>query len=74
MIKRVIERHEVEAAILAGALIKEYPDDKYSPTCLIKRLELMDRLHGIGVVFDAETSCWIFFYLDMNAHTVIQFV
>ncbi|MCG2775713.1 MAG: DUF4258 domain-containing protein [Desulfobacterales bacterium] len=35
MIKRTIGRHEVEEAILAGESIERYPDDKYSPTCLI---------------------------------------
>ena len=35
MIKRSIGRHEVEEAILRGEIIEEYPDDKYSPSCLI---------------------------------------
>ena len=35
MIKRSIERFEVEDAIIAGEIIEEYPDDKYSPSCLI---------------------------------------
>ena len=35
MIKRSIDRSEVEEAILFGEIIEEYPDDKYSPTCLI---------------------------------------
>ncbi len=35
MIERAIGRHEIETAILTGELIEEYPDDKYSPTCLI---------------------------------------
>ena len=35
MIKRAIDLHEVEEAIFAGEFIEEYPDDKYSPTCLI---------------------------------------
>lgn len=35
MIKRSIDRHEVEAVILTGEIIEEYPDDKYSPSCLI---------------------------------------
>lgn len=35
MIKRSIDRHEVEEAILSGEIIEEYPDDKYSPSCLI---------------------------------------
>jgi len=35
MIKRSIGHYEVEEAILNGEIIKEYPDDKYSPSCLI---------------------------------------
>ncbi|MEW6448806.1 MAG: DUF4258 domain-containing protein [Bacillota bacterium] len=35
MIKRSIDRQEVEEAILKGEIIEEYPDDKYSPSCLI---------------------------------------
>ncbi len=35
MIKRLIERFEVEEAIINGELIEEYPDDKYSPSCLV---------------------------------------
>lgn len=35
MIKRSIDRREVEEAILKGEIIEEYPDDKYSPSCLI---------------------------------------
>ena len=35
MIKRIVTRQEVEGAILRGEIIEEYPDDKYSPSCLI---------------------------------------
>ncbi len=35
MIKRFIDRHEVEEAIMNGEIIEEYPEDKYSPSCLI---------------------------------------
>jgi len=35
MIKRSIFRLEVESAILKGKVIERYPDDKYSPSCLI---------------------------------------
>lgn len=35
MIKRDILRHEVEEAIFQGEVIEEYPDDKYSPSCLL---------------------------------------
>jgi hypothetical protein len=35
MIKRSIDRIEVEETILFGEVIEEYPDDKYSPSCFI---------------------------------------
>ena len=35
MIKRSIDRYEVEEAILAGEIIESYPDDKHSPSCLV---------------------------------------
>ena len=35
MIQRSIERHEVDESILNGEIIEDYPDDKYSPSCLI---------------------------------------
>lgn len=35
MIDKSIDRREVEEAILGGEIIEEYPDDKYSPSCLI---------------------------------------
>ena len=35
MIKRSITRLEIEEAVINGEIIEEYPDDKYSPSCLI---------------------------------------
>ncbi len=35
MIKRSIDRHEIEEVIFRGEIIEEYPKDKYSPSCLI---------------------------------------
>ena len=35
MIRRSIDRMEVEEAVLTGEIIEEYPEDKYSPSCLI---------------------------------------
>ena len=35
MIKRAIDRTEIEESVLSGEIIEEYPDDKYSPSCLI---------------------------------------
>lgn len=35
MMKRSIRRQEIEAALLAGEIIEEYPEDKYSPSCLV---------------------------------------
>ncbi len=35
MIKRSITRLEIEETVINGEIIEEYPDDKYSPSCLI---------------------------------------
>ena len=35
MISRSIGRLEVEETIISGEIIEEYPDDKYSPSCLV---------------------------------------
>ena len=35
MIFRSINRHEIEESILNGEIIEDYPDDKYSPSCLV---------------------------------------
>ena len=35
MIQRSIEQYEVEEAVLGGEIIEDYPEDKYSPSCLI---------------------------------------
>lgn len=35
MMKRDILRREVEDALFQGEIIEEYPDDKYSPSCLV---------------------------------------
>jgi len=35
MIERSIERTEVEETIANGEVIEEYPEDKYSPSCLV---------------------------------------
>jgi len=43
MIQRSIERFEVVEAILNGEIIEEYPQDKYSPSCLIYGKTKADR-------------------------------
>ena len=43
MLERAIERVEVEEAIRNGIIIEEYPDDKYSPSCLIYGQTLVRR-------------------------------
>jgi len=35
MIRRSIQRFEVEETISYGEIIEHYPEDKYSPSCLI---------------------------------------
>lgn len=46
MISRGINREEAEQAIANGEIVEEYPDDKYSPTCLVHgRTETGRHLH-----------------------------
>jgi hypothetical protein len=46
MIERSIDRLEIEEVIQSGEIIEEYPDDKYSPSCLIYgRTEQRRELH-----------------------------
>ena len=69
MIERDIERIEVEQAVNNGAIIEEYPDDKYSPSCLIYGQTLAKRdLHiqaslppkvVIVTTYEPDPSEWI---------------
>ena len=43
MIKRSIDRAEIEDAVLCGEIIEDYPDDKYSPSCLIYGISKVGR-------------------------------
>ena len=69
MIKRSIERYEVEEAIMAGEIIEEYPDDKYSPSCLVygktengRNLHVQVSLPPMVVIittYEPDTEEWI---------------
>ena len=69
MIRRSIGRIEVEEAILKGEIIEEYPDDKYSPSCLIYGVSKAGRhLHVqlsllpaviVITVYEPDASEWI---------------
>jgi len=69
MISRSIDRSEVEDVITRGEVIEEYPDDKYSPSCLIYGRTKKGRdLHVqaslpptviIITVYEPESSEWI---------------
>ena len=69
MIKRSIDRVEIEETVLAGEIIEEYPDDKYSPSCLIYGKTVNERdLHVqlslppsvvIITVYDPDPEEWI---------------
>lgn len=49
MIERKIEPSEVEEAIQRGVIIEEYPDDKYSPSCLLYGQTASERLLHVQV-------------------------
>lgn len=69
MIRRAIDRMEVEEAVLRGEIIEEYPDDKYSPSCLIYGVSKAGRpLHVqlslppaviVITVYEPDASEWI---------------
>jgi len=69
MIKRSIDRIEVEETVLSGEVIEEYPDDKYSPSCLIYgRTKKGRNLHVqispppsvvVITVYDPDEAEWI---------------
>lgn len=69
MIKRSIDRHEIEDVITKGEVIEEYPDDKYSQSCLIygmtkkgKSLHVQVSLPPtviIITVYEPDSSEWI---------------
>jgi hypothetical protein len=69
MIKRSIARIEIEEAILCGEIIEEYPDDKYSPSCLVYGMSKAGRhLHvqlslppAVAVItaYDPDEAEWI---------------
>lgn len=68
MAKRNIDDLEVCEAILSGEIIEEYPDDKYSPSCLVYGRTLKERhLHvvcslpprvRIVTVYDPDPDEW----------------
>lgn len=69
MMERSVERKEVEYIILYGEIIEEYPDDKYSPSCLIYGQTLSGRSLHVQVslppkvivitVYEPESEEWI---------------
>jgi len=69
MIKRSINRSEIENAVMAGEIIEKYPDDKYSPSCLIygrtrggRDLHVQVSLPSLVVIitaYEPDESEWI---------------
>jgi hypothetical protein len=54
MIQRGVTRAEVEGVILSGEIIEEYPDDKYSASCLIYGKTEVGRDLHIQVTYPAS--------------------
>lgn len=69
MIKRAINRREVEQALLCGEIIERYPGDKYSPSCLIYGKTLIGKALHVQVslppsvliitVYEPDIEEWI---------------
>lgn len=69
MIERAVERREAEEVILNGEVIEEYPEDKYSPSCLIYGKTKAERTLHVQIslppkvvvvtVYEPEPDEWI---------------
>src|SRR3989344_8799679 len=57
MAERRINRKEIEDAVLNGEIIEEYPQDKYSPSCLVYGKTMKGR--AIHVVCSHPPTVWI---------------
>ena len=57
MIKRSISRQEIETVISEGEIIEEYPDDKYSPSCLVYGKTEAGRDLHIQVIVTSGCGC-----------------
>lgn len=76
IIKRLIDRVEIEDAVLTGEIIEEYPLDKYSPSCLVYGRSKSGRhLHVqlslpptvvVITVYEPEDTEWIDFRMRRN--------
>lgn len=68
MIERSINRYEIEYVLMAGKVIEEYPNDKYSPSCLVcgktrkgRNLHIQISLEPVVIItaYEPDESEWI---------------
>jgi hypothetical protein len=55
-VERDIDDYEIEEAVIAGAVIEDYPDDKYSPSCLILGTTKHGRILHVQVCYPPKVK------------------
>jgi hypothetical protein len=55
-VERDIDSSEIEEAVIGGEVIESYPDDKYSPSCLILGVTQNGRVLHIHVSYPPDVK------------------
>lgn len=55
-VQRDIDAFEIEEAVIAGEVIEDYPDDKYSPSCLILGKTEAERILHVQVSYPPKVK------------------
>lgn len=55
-VERDIDDYEIEEVVIAGAVIEDYPDDKYSPSCLILGTTKNGRILHVQVCYPPKVK------------------
>lgn len=55
-VERDIDSFEIEEAVIAGVVIEDYPDDKYSPSCLILGLTQTGRILHVHLCYPPDVK------------------
>jgi hypothetical protein len=55
-VERDIDAYEIEETVITGEVIEDYPDDKYSPSCLILGTTKRGRILHVHVCYPPKVK------------------